>query len=309
MDIVKPAVSAAAEQKPPPKYLHGMWVFGLEQNGEYEDAEAKAREGLEFEKVLGPDAWLDHGLAHALYFQGDDRLDDAVEFLESKSASWKAGELHPFLYTHNWWHLSLLRTEKRDFTGALQIFDERLWTEEHAEMKADPQVQLNALNLLWRLETRGQREATLPRWKQVLDGCRGTTLPAEADKKGPLQHSDLLLDVLLLRGMCAAGDASAVQLKQFQDAVQAHAEQMAQGSGEGAKDRAETYRLIADGVIKLFSSMDPAAESEARKQLKSLEEKWGAIGGSEEQRGILMEAVEGPVVCGEPERNYDTLFR
>ena len=35
-----------------------------------QDAERIAREGLAFEPTLGPDAWLDHGMAHALYFQG-----------------------------------------------------------------------------------------------------------------------------------------------------------------------------------------------------------------------------------------------
>ena len=35
-----------------------------------QDAERIAKEGLAFETTLGPDAWLDHGMAHALYFQG-----------------------------------------------------------------------------------------------------------------------------------------------------------------------------------------------------------------------------------------------
>ena len=38
------------------------------------DAERVAKEGLAFERSLGPDAWLDHGLAHALYFQGGTRI-------------------------------------------------------------------------------------------------------------------------------------------------------------------------------------------------------------------------------------------
>merc|ERR1719193_25457 len=135
---------------PPPRFLHGMWAFGLEQQGQYEEAEAKAWEGLEFEPALGPDAWLHHGLAHALYFQGDDRLDEAIEFLEARSHAWSAEHLHPFLYTHCWWHLALLLCEKRRYEDALRIFGERLWAEQDAHMRGDPQVQLNALNLLWR---------------------------------------------------------------------------------------------------------------------------------------------------------------
>ena len=46
-----------------------------------EDAERIAKEGLAFESTLGPDAWLDHGMAHALYFQG-------AEFSKSSLNSW-----------------------------------------------------------------------------------------------------------------------------------------------------------------------------------------------------------------------------
>ena len=53
---------------PPKRFLHGMLAFALEQQGSYQEAEAVAREGLGLK--LGEDAWLDHALAHALYFQG-----------------------------------------------------------------------------------------------------------------------------------------------------------------------------------------------------------------------------------------------
>ena len=80
-----------AKTSPPPKYLHGMWSFALEQEGQYkewaspdstfrnlaaslcQEAERIAWEGFSFEKELGPDAWLDHSLAHSLYFQGHKR--------------------------------------------------------------------------------------------------------------------------------------------------------------------------------------------------------------------------------------------
>merc|ERR1712194_721551 len=104
-------------------------------------------------------------------------MDEAIEFLRLKSANWRAESLHPFLYTHMWWHLALLHCERRSFADALRIFDERLWFDADAAMRGDPQVQLNALNLLWRLETRGQRADAKPRWANVMDACRGVTLP------------------------------------------------------------------------------------------------------------------------------------
>lgn len=311
-------VAAAAESsktKPPPKYFHGMLAFGLEQQGCYQDAEKAAREGLAFEEELGPDAWLDHGLAHALYFQGDDELDDALEFLQSRSGNWMKEELHPFLYTHCWWHLALLHCESRAFKPAIAIFDEHLWPDGPGgrEQGSDPQVQLNALNLLWRLETRGHEPAK-SRWRRVLDGCRGLSLPSSDGKKGSCQHSDLLLDILLVRALCVTAKDDPKPLDEFLRATQAHANALAASAG-GAGGRAEAYGTIAQHVSDLMrTDLAPDAnttlerQSKARKQLRELKPQWGSLGGSEEQRGVLLEAVEGPVVCGDPEKNFSTLF-
>jgi len=316
MSIVECA-AAAVKCTPPPRFLYGMWSFGLEQQGKYEEAEAKAREGLAFEKDLGPDAWLDHSLAHAFYFQGDDMLDEALEFLESRCSSWSATELHPFLYTHNWWHLALLYVEKRSFDKAIQIFDERLWPEKDLDLLKDPQVQLNALNLLWRLDTegRGQIELSRPRWKKVLAGCAGISLPGSDGAKAPCQHGDLLLDVLLVRAFCATSTGgNAKPLDEWLGCVAAHAEDMAKGSGEGAAERAEAYAVCSRCVAELFrgdmpEAALPARQAAARTELRGLKPRWASLGGSEEQRNILEEAVEGPIVCGAPEMNFTAIFR
>ena len=46
LTIVQAAASRLDAAASPPRYLHGMWAFGLEQQGLYEEAETKAREGL-----------------------------------------------------------------------------------------------------------------------------------------------------------------------------------------------------------------------------------------------------------------------
>merc|ERR1712157_166089 len=102
------------------------------------------------------------------YFQGEDRADEAVEFLEAQCSRWQKADMHPFLYTHNWWHLSLLQCEQREPEAALAIFDERLWHASDTDLHGDPQVQLNAFNLLWRLQTRGVSIDLNPRWAAVL---------------------------------------------------------------------------------------------------------------------------------------------
>lgn len=312
-EIVQRA-SVAAPTSPPPKFLYGMWSFGFVEVDRFEEAEAKALEGLALEGVLGIDAWLDPGLARALYFQGEERLDDAIEFLESRRSMWSATELHPFLYTHNWWHLALFYCEQRNFGEAVRIFDQRLWADEDAAMRTDPAVQLNALGLLWRLETRGEAALARPRCLKVLQACKGVTLPSSADGVvGSMQHCDLLLDVFLVRGLCYGVASAAHDLDFFLASVESHADDLARGAG-GAGGRAEAYKEIAAYIAELFredrpEAGTPARHAVARKGLRGLKEKWPCLGGSSEQRGAILEAVEGPVVCGAPEVNYDTLFR
>lgn len=302
LDIVETAAKVCGKAVPPPRYFHGMWAFGLEQQGCYQDAEKIAKEGLAYEESLGPDAWLDHGMAHALYFQGEDRLEDAERFLKERSSTWSKEALHPFLYTHCWWHLSLLHCERGNYDDCLAIFDERLWPEgSEGEQGTDPQVQLNALNLLWRLELR--QASIKPRWQRVLEGCKGLSLPKDGIK-GSLQHSDLLLDILLIRGLCIDAKQDPTPLEDFLAATQAHAQEMAKGAG--ADGRGDTFGALARLVTEIFRSDLPDTSetterrAKAREEVWALQPKWGCLGGSVEQRGILLEAVKGPVVCGEP---------
>lgn len=306
--------AAVAPTSPPPRFLHGMWSFGLGESEMYDEAEAKAREGLDLEATLGVDPWLDHALMHAVYFQGDVFLDEALEFAESRSPTWSMENLHPSLYTRNWWHTALLRCEKRALEECLEIFDEKLWAEKDAAMRTDPQVQLSAFSILWRLETRGERETTRPRWEQVLAACQGVTMPAADGDGAPatLQHSDLLLDILIVRALCVTAASNPSALDSWLSAVQAHSLQLAKEAGATGV-HGEVYAALARLIAELYRTDQAEAgvaarHSQVRKELRALQPKWASVGGTKEQRGVLLEALEGPVVCGEPEKNFDTLF-
>ena len=104
------------------RYYYGLLAFGLEQTGQYQRAEAAAQEGLagEFDAgIAEEDAWLQHGLAHALYFQA--RHADALAFLHERSSKWSRDALHPFLYTHLWWHLALLQASHQSLTQPIPL--------------------------------------------------------------------------------------------------------------------------------------------------------------------------------------------
>eukprot|EP00913_Durusdinium_trenchii_P004143 g3838.t1 len=80
---------------------------------------------------------------------------------------------------------------------------------------------------------------------------------------------------------------------------------MAKGAA-GADGRADAYGSLARLVAEIFrpdvqdTSENLDRRAKARDDVWALRPHWGCLGGSVEQRGILLEAVKGPVVCGEP---------
>jgi hypothetical protein len=331
--VMKASDVICADTSPPPKYLHGMWSFGLVHVQSYDDAEAKALEGFAAKRDPGKDAsitdpitqlpvlqnmdaWLDLALASSLYLQGEERLDDLLEHLLEKSVLWSIEAMHPSLYSNLWWHVALAHCERREFAESISIFDERLWTNAHALVRADPLCQSNALNLLWRLETRGRFDDTRPRWANVIAGCRdchSTLGQIGSDGIASLQHSDLMLDVLLVRAFSSSAREEEAPLQSWLADVTAHAAQLAT-TANGTGGRADVYRALANIIAELYRSDQKEAgiaarHAKARKELKELQPKWSCLGGSEVQRGFLLEAMEShPVVCGQPEVNFDTLF-
>merc|ERR1719198_2315230 len=122
----------------------------------------------------------------------------------------------------------------------------------------------------------------------------------------------MLIDVLLVRALCTNAKANAKPLESWLKAVEAHAAKLL-SVAEGANSHADAYLAIARLVAELFRTDQSESgfamrQSMARKKLRELQPLWSILGGSKEQRGVLLEAIEGPVVCGAPEVNFDKLF-
>ena len=67
------------------------------------------------------------------------------------------------MLTHNWWHAALFSIELGDESGALNLFDERVW----GVRKGHCQDQVNAISLLARLHMHGV--STNRRWDDIAD--------------------------------------------------------------------------------------------------------------------------------------------
>ena len=124
-------------------YILGMYAFGLEETGDYAQAEEFARRALELE----PDhAGATHVIAHVLEMQGRNR--EGIAWLESTRHIWQN---NPGFAIHNAWHLALFHVDIDESHVALAIYDQTIVP--HAASSANALVDASAL--LWRLKLRG----------------------------------------------------------------------------------------------------------------------------------------------------------
>jgi len=123
-------------------YVQGMYAFGLEENGEFSQAELFARAALHHNRH---DVWASHALAHVFEMEG--RTDEGIRFLDESLPNWSSS----FFAVHTWWHQALYRVELAEYEAALSIYDGSM-----RALRSSEWVNLvDAASLLWRLSLFG----------------------------------------------------------------------------------------------------------------------------------------------------------
>jgi len=142
--------------------LLGMQAFGLEESGDYAEAERLGRRAV----ALHPgDLWATHAVAHVLEMQG--RTAEGVAWLEGLAPNWV--QVNGFAH-HLWWHLALYRIEQGALGEAESLYDREIrnlsspLVANQADLYLDMQ---NAASLLWRLELMGADVGG--RWTELAD--------------------------------------------------------------------------------------------------------------------------------------------
>jgi tetratricopeptide (TPR) repeat protein len=137
-------------------FVAGMYAFGLEESGHYEQAEAAGCYAVD---TNPDDVWGVHAVTHAYEMRG--RVDDGIRFLRDREADWGGRN---FLAVHNWWHYALYLLEAGRPDEALAVYDARV---HHAGSEGVVLEMIDAGAMLWRL---------------LLDGVdTGERFPALAD--------------------------------------------------------------------------------------------------------------------------------
>ena len=127
MGRVDRALSDWGDSTPGYGYVLGMYAFGLEENGRYQEAEALGRQSVE----LNPqDAWGVHSVTHVMEMTG--RAEEGIEWLESTLPGWGSSTMK----LHNWWHALLLHIDLGDTGTALDLYDIQLVDDERVDAEA-----------------------------------------------------------------------------------------------------------------------------------------------------------------------------
>ena len=99
-------------------FVQGMYAFGLEESGDYAQAEERGREAVALNRQ---DGWAVHAVAHVMEMQG--RARDGADFLAAGADGWAPNSMFAF---HLWWHNALFHLDSNDVASALRLFDEKI---------------------------------------------------------------------------------------------------------------------------------------------------------------------------------------
>jgi hypothetical protein len=154
-DRIARALPAWDEHTPGYHAVLGMHAFGLEETGDYAQAEAQGRRGVELEPR---DAWSQHAVAHVMEMQC--RQKDGIEWMRANVDAWSRDNSFA---VHNWWHLALFHLEIGEVDEVLALYDGPIYGARSAVVFD----MIDASAMLWRLMLRGIDVGF--RWEAVAD--------------------------------------------------------------------------------------------------------------------------------------------
>ncbi|XP_074247406.1 tetratricopeptide repeat protein 38 isoform X1 [Saimiri boliviensis] len=139
-----------------PRYVKGIYSFGLMETNFYDQAKKLAREALSLNPT---DAWSVHTIAHIHEMKAE--IKDGLEFMQHSEAQWKDSDM---LACHNYWHWALYLIEKGEYEAALTIYDTHILPSLQASGAMLDVV--DSCSMLYRLQMEGVSLGQ--RWQDVL---------------------------------------------------------------------------------------------------------------------------------------------
>jgi hypothetical protein len=133
----------------------GMHAFGLEETGDYAQAERQGRLSVELEPR---DCWGQHAVAHVMEMTNRPR--DGIAWMRANLEDWSHDSA---LAVHNWWHLALYHLELDQVDEVLALFDGAIYGKRSTLVLE----MIDASAMLWRLHLHGIELGG--RWEALAD--------------------------------------------------------------------------------------------------------------------------------------------
>lgn len=143
-------------------FVEGMYAFGLEEAGDYQQAEERGRKAVALNKQ---DGWAVHAVTHVMEMQG--RANEGADYLTATADGWAPNSMFAF---HLWWHKALFHLDANDAVAALKLFDENI----SAGGFGQALELVDGSALLWRLallghDVGGRWKAPADKWETRVD--------------------------------------------------------------------------------------------------------------------------------------------
>lgn len=138
-DRIARALPAWSKSIPGYHALLGMHAFGLEETGDYVQAEAQGREAVALERH---DTWAWHAVAHTYEMRNQPR--EGLAWMSIDRDAWATDS---FFAVHNWWHQAVYHLELGATDEALRLFDGPIFGARSSVVLE----LIDASSLLWRL--------------------------------------------------------------------------------------------------------------------------------------------------------------
>lgn len=246
------------EDSPASGFVMGMCAFGLEESGDYEQAESFGRKAVEHNEN---DLWALHAVAHVLEMQC--RHDEGRVLLNKPYGTWS--DRNPFK-DHLWWHSALFSLEAGDTAKVLELYDREVRVDETG-FYLDVQ---NAASLLKRLELVGVDVGE--RWEELADLAQSRT----GDHVMPFTDAHFML------ALCGAGrfDAARSYLASLESFV-----------GEQESQVADVTRQFNVPLCESLLAYAEARYGDAADQLYALRDDLSPLGASHAQRDIFQQIM------------------
>ncbi|MDD9876270.1 MAG: tetratricopeptide repeat protein [Magnetovibrio sp.] len=236
-------------------FLLGMGAFGLEEAGDYRDAEEMGRRAYAIEPR---DCWAVHAVAHVMQMEG--RCQDGIRWLDETVDDWQGAV---WLQGHLWWHQCLPLIDDGQFGRVLEIFDRHI---SHCDKDMVTRL-MDCTSVLWRLELKGVDFGT--RWDSLVD-----LWMHHVD-----EHALAFTDAHLAMTLAAAGGEK--KLRRFLESQHAYIE----GSDSSVAAIVERIgRDLCQGMIE-FQRGDYV---QAANRIYPIRDEIWRIGGSNAQRDVFL---------------------